>query len=155
MPVKPYRERVPYRTKALYESKEEWKALKEEYLEARDPTEYLFAVNSKVMDGGKPGDKWKHWKMICKSPSCKADVAQWREELAIKIKAEAIRDIHRASKEDKGFQAAKYMAEKGWTTKRGRPSKEDIEHATKVEQQALAEVDDLFQSAGQPEARLN
>ena len=46
-------ERIPYRTRALFEDKEKWRALKEEYLTKMDPTEYLFATESAILDGGR------------------------------------------------------------------------------------------------------
>jgi len=150
------RERVPYKTRALWEDKEAWRILKKEYLEANDPTEYLFATTSKILDGGKTGDKWLHWQFICKSTYCKGDVIRWRKELEVKMQAEAIRDIYLNSKGEKGFQAQKFIVERGWDKKRGRPSKADIKHATEIEKAALSEVDELFQSAGEPNAkRLN
>jgi len=147
------RERVPYKTRALFEDKEKWKALRLEYLDAMDPTEYLFATNSKILDGGKSGNKWVHWKFICKSSYCKGDVELWREELEIKIRAKGIKGIVLSSM-DGSFQAQKYLADKGWETKRGRPSKADVASEKRKAALIQEDVDELFDSAGQPN-RLN
>lgn len=148
--------RVPFRTRALFEDKESWAALKEEYLEARDTTEYLFATQSKILDGGKPGDKWKHWQFICKSPYCISDVEIWREELEIKLRAEALQKIIETSRSEKGFQAQKYLADRGWSPKRGRPSKEEVEGEMRKRVAISDEVDELYESAHQSDStRLN
>ena len=149
-------ERVPYKTRALYENKEAWKALRQEFLDARDVTEYLFATNSKILDGGATGNKWKHWKMILKSPYCKYDVFEWREELEVLMRAEALRDIVVASKTEKGFQAAKFLIEKGWESKRGRPSKAEVEGEKRKQALIIDEVDNLFEAAhGSTSGALN
>lgn len=149
-------ERVPFRTRALFDDKENWEKLKQEYLHARDVTEYLFATQSSILDGGKPKDKWLHWQAICRSPYCKPDVERWREELEIKLRAEALRSIIETSKSEKGFQAQKYLADRGWGQKRGRPSKEEVEGEKKKAAAIMDEVDELFESANQSQSsRLN
>lgn len=146
-------ERVPFRTRSLFDDKETWAILKEEYLEAEDVTEYLFATESDVLDGGKKGDKWKHWQMICKSPYCKNDIERWREELEIKLRAKALREIIKTARSEKGFQAQKYLADKGWSQKRGRPSKEEVEGERKKHAAVMDEVDELYESAHQSDSR--
>lgn len=65
----------------------------------------------------------------------------WRDELEVKLRSEGIRNLRKASKEgSRGVSAAKYLAEKGWEKKRGRPSKEEIERERKIQ---AAMEDDL------------
>lgn len=83
-------------------------------------------------------NSWDHW---CKLASDNANknikeaVASWREELDIRIKAQAIKAMIQSSRIDdsKGFNAAKYLADKGYSPVRGRPSKEELERHKKVE----------------------
>lgn len=88
---------------------------------------------------------WKHFNKLATSKGPVSDlIKEWREELDIKIKAEALRAMMIASKGDdaKGVQAAKYLADKGYTTKRGRPSKEEIARQTKIDAGAHKELED-------------
>lgn len=83
---------------------------------------------------------WEHWTKICKS-SIRHEFAAWRQELEIKLKAEAMRQMINASRTDdaKGVAASKYLADKGYAEKRkaGRPTQEEITRERKVQ----AEVD--------------
>lgn len=140
------RERVPFRTRALKESKEEWAQLRQEYLEARDPTEYLFVQKSSILEG------WEHWKFVLKSPYCRPDIDKWREELEVKLRAEALAEIVKSSKGEKGFQAAKFLLERGWDKKRGRPSKEELEGEKRKHAAIMDEVDELYETAHRTES---
>lgn len=85
---------------------------------------------------------WDIWQKITKC-SIRSVFQEWRDELEIKIKAEAIRRMMAASRSDdaKGVQAAKYLADKGYVeggTRRGRPTKEEVERERKLQ----AEVKD-------------
>lgn len=141
------RERVPFRTRALFESKEEWAQLKQDYLAANDPLEYNFVRQSKILES------WEHWQFVLKSPYCRPDVEKWRELLEIQIRAEAFANILKTSRADKGFQAQKFLLEGGWIKKRGRPSKAEVEGEKKKHAAILDEVDELFQTASG--AKLN
>ena len=56
-------------------------------------------------------------------------------ELDLKIRSQALRDIIDMSADDKGFQAAKYLADKGWDKGSvGRPKKDTSEHDAKVQE---------------------
>lgn len=102
-------------------------SLKRIYLEHEDVTEYDFATTHLL--------GWKHWQRICKNKVLGEHVAEWREELELKIRSQAIHDIIATSAEDKGFQAAKWLAEKGWVKKgAGRPTKDTAEHDARMEQ---------------------
>lgn len=95
-------------------------SLKLLYLAEGDPTEYLFA--DKYLLG------WQHWKRICANKLLYRWIKDWREELEIKLRAEAVRAlINMTSSENGNFQAAKFLADRGWDkNKVGRPSKEEL-----------------------------
>jgi hypothetical protein len=76
-----------------------------------DPTEYEFA---QTVFGS-----WSIWETIAKSPLLRKDVAEWRREVEIKIKSQAIRSIAEEMKSGgrSSFGAAKLLLEKGWLDK--------------------------------------
>lgn len=94
----------------------EWK---EVYLDYSDPTEYLPAMHL-------IGD-WNHWKAIVKSWGCNPFITEWREEVKIKLKAEAIANLIKIAKTEKGTAAARWLAEKGFEGKLPKPSQKEIE----------------------------
>lgn len=95
-------------------------SIKKAYMSCTDPTEYEFA--NKYLGG------WSHWKEIQESPPMKKHIAEWREEFEIKMRAEAIKGIALIAKTEKGYQAAKYLADCGWKLRAaGAPSKEEKE----------------------------
>lgn len=111
-------------------------SLKALYLKENDPTEYLFA--EKYLLG------YPHWKRICANKVLLAYIQEWREELEIKLRAEAVRAlINMTSSENGNFQAAKFLADRGWDkNKVGRPSKEELEKRAAIGQR----VDDEFKA---------
>lgn len=79
---------------------------------------------------------WEHWIWITTKSQLKGMFASWREELEIKIKANAIRTIIQQSRDpEKGLAAARMIAsgEHKGETKRGRPSKAEVERERKIE----------------------
>lgn len=77
---------------------------------------------------------WDHWVALCKS-TLKGMFQEWRDELAIKMKAEAIRNVIQASRDSSsaGLNAAKYLADEGYKPKRpGRVTKEEKEREIKM-----------------------
>lgn len=94
------------------------------YMEESDPTEYRFA-NKYLAD-------WQHWKRLCECEWFKETVARWREELDLKLQAEALSRIIEESKQTgrEGHSASKYLLEKGWLKDtKGRPSKAQVSDA--------------------------
>jgi hypothetical protein len=93
-------------------------SLKKLFLEMEDVTEYEFA-NEYLLG-------WSHWKRLNKNKLMTKHFEEWREELELRLRAQGIRAIIDQSADDKGFQAAKYLAEKGWDKRpAGRPSKNE------------------------------
>lgn len=82
------------------------KSLRKIYVSLDDPTEYRVATEYL---GG-----WEHWKVLLNSPVIRSHIDEWREELEMKLRAQGLKQIVAAAAEDKAFQAAKYLADKGW-----------------------------------------
>jgi hypothetical protein len=112
-----------------------YKSLKKLYLDIRDPIEYEFARTYLL--------GWDHWRRICANKQLKKEVDKWRYELELLIRSEAIAMIQDLAERDSSFQAAKFLADRGWEKNgRGRPRKEDIEHNTRLAQIINGEYDD-------------
>lgn len=93
-------------------------SLKKVFLEEGDLGEYHFA--KKYLLG------WKHWQRMNENSLLRKHFDEWRDELEIKIRSEAIRSIVEDMNDN--FQAVKWLAEKGWDKKSpGRPKKHDQE----------------------------
>lgn len=90
-------------------------SLKKIYLEIADPTEYEFAI---TVFGN-----WRHWQRLTRK-FLKAYVEVWRSELSVKLRSKAIKQAMSNAKSG-NFNAAKWVADKGWESKRGRPSKKE------------------------------
>lgn len=103
-------------------------SLKKLYLDTNDITEYTFATTYL--------ESWTHWKLLSETTWFAPMAEVWREELELKNRAEALAAIISKSKtnDKEAFQAAKYVADKGWDksapkSTKGRPSKADIARA--------------------------
>ena len=95
-------------------------ALKRLYLETKDPTEYTFATTYFY--------SWNHWQRCLGNKLILEHVEKWREELELLLMAEGFQGVLEQAATDKGYQAAKWLAEKGWLDKRaGRPTKATVE----------------------------
>ncbi len=99
-----------------------FKSIKKIYLSLEDPTEYKLAT--KYLGG------WEHWKCICECTFFKPHVAAWREELEIKMKCKELEEI--INDPNKTFVAKKFLINKEWEVKRGRPSKEELARKDRV-----------------------
>lgn len=108
----------------VYEGKTYY-SMKQLYLEMEDPTEYEFA--NKYLLG------WNHWMRICDNKVVRKYVDDWRDELEIKLRSKAIREISKSAAAG-SYQAAKWLADRGWEQRgAGRPSKEEVERRTNIE----------------------
>lgn len=106
------------------------------YMSIADPTEYDFAL---AVFGS-----WHQWEKILEGTKIRAVVQQWRDELEVKLRSEALQSIARLAQDDqRGFQAAKYMAEGGWKQKKvGRPTKAHSEREEGIERDLMAQIED-------------
>jgi hypothetical protein len=118
-------------------------SLKEIYLsyEHIPGYEYQFAIDNLK--------SWDHWVKLTQS-GMKQVFAEWREELEIKLKADAIRAMVKASKGEgaSATGAAKYLADKGYSVKRGRPSKEEVEKERRIAAGITEELDSDYERMG-------
>lgn len=115
-------------------------SLKKLYMECEDPTEYEFAMQAF-------GD-WKHWLKIKNNRTIKKFIEDWPIELEISLRSKALRSIAKEASGGKNpFSAAKFLATKGWDSKRGRPSSEEIEREKKI-------ASKLDEEIGEDAARL-
>ena len=110
--------------------------LHEMYMEANDPTEYKFAIQA--------FNSWKHFKHLASLKWFSIILEDWREELEVKLRSGAIISLMTSAIEDgsRGVTAAKWVADRGWDKKRGRPSKEEIARELKVTGRMSDEVSD-------------
>lgn len=110
---------------SLSDSHKEYKgkvypSLKQLYVEEGDTTEYEFA--NKYFGG------WSHWKRLRGNKAIAKHIDEAQEELELKLMALGVKRIIEHSKGDKGYQASKWLADRGWDTRKaGRPSKDEVE----------------------------
>jgi hypothetical protein len=116
----------------------------EMFVQSNDPTGYTFSIAA--------FDSWAHFQHL--SSNCQwfqKHLAMWQSELEVKMRSDAIRSLAVIADSDHrnaSVTAMKYVAEKGWESKRGRPSKAEIAKERKQHQQIK---DDLKEDA----SRLN
>lgn len=128
---------VGYGEEAIYTLKEvdcmykgkAYPSLKRLFLEMEDPTEYEFATTYLL--------GWKHWMRICENKLLRKHIDEWREELEMKLRSRAVKQAMQAAASTNGnFQAAKWLADRGWATKgAGRPSKDEVERESRIREQ--------------------
>ena len=71
---------------------------------------------------------WEQWQRICNNKLFKERIESWRFELELKIRSAQVKNIQVLAETEKGFQAAKWLADRGWDKKgAGRPTKEKLE----------------------------
>lgn len=133
---------IGYTDYAVYTLKDEdyeykgkvYPSLKKLFIEMEDVGEYLFAC--KYLLG------WDHWQRLCSNKQVAEHIEKWRYELELKLRSKAIMEIKNKSKFEKGINASKWLAEKGWDKRKaGRPTKEDIQKETRIQ----ADLDRQFQ----------
>lgn len=134
---------IAYSDYAIYTLKEQdyeykgrvYPSLKALYLKEEDPTEYSFAT--KYLLG------WQHWKRLCENKAISKHVEEWREELELKIRSQAVRDmVNMCASENGNYSAAKFLADRGWDKRAaGRPSKKDKEAHLRMEERLADEFE--------------
>lgn len=100
------------------------------YMETEDLTEYEFAL--------KYFESWDHWVIITLSNFMKPFITKWRNELDLKIRAKALKNIRREADDPKSknsFGANKILIDRSWENKkvpvRGRPSNQEVNNQLK------------------------
>lgn len=79
---------------------------KEVYLYLSDPTEYAPAIYLL-------GD-WDHWVQIAEKSQVRPYIAEWRKEVIVKLRSEAIAALKVQACGPKGTAAARWLAENGY-----------------------------------------
>lgn len=103
-------------------------SIKRLYIELGDVTEYEFANEH---FGG-----WNHWKKLRGNKAIAKHIDEAKDELELKLMATGVKQIIEHAKGDKGYQAAKWLADRGWDTRKaGRPSKDEVEGELKKQAQ--------------------
>ena len=135
---------IGYNTKyAVYTLKDDdyeydgvvYPSLKKAYLAMSDAVEYNFA-NTYLLG-------WDHWQRMCLNKQLLREIEVWRYELELKLRSEALQTIRDKAKTEKGINAAKWLAEKGWDKRgAGRPSKSEVESELKKQ----ADVVNLYEA---------
>ena len=65
--------------------------------------------------------------------------------MEVSIRSAAIQDIMEESTKDKGFQAAKWLADRGWEKRSpGRPSKDEIARRGAIDDRIQSDFDNDF-----------
>jgi len=108
-----------------------------------DPTEYEFAMQA--------FGSWKHWLKIKSAKAIQPWIEDWPTELEVKLRSEGIRKVIQESSSGKStFNAAKYLANGEWNraSKRGRPTKEEVERERKIAAKLDAEFSEDAQRIG-------
>lgn len=114
-------------------------SLKKLYLAHEDPTEYDFAT--KYLVG------WRHWMRICDNKAIAPHVSEWREELELKLRSQAVRDIMDMAD---SYQASKWLADRGWTKGPvGRPNKAEKARQLRLDTKLADEFGDEVERMSQ------
>ena len=93
---------------------------------------------------------WEHWVMLSTEAQVAPHIQQWQEELEVRLKAEAIRNLLKTSRGDSNSagQANKYIADRGWEVKAGRPSKEEKQRQLKVDNKVRETLNEDMERLG-------
>jgi len=109
-------------------------SLKKLYLECEDPTEYQFS--RKHLLG------WSHWKRLNENKMLREHFDEWRDELEIAMRSDAVQAIRDMTADGTNFQAAKWLADRGWDKRgAGRPSKAEVERENRIRDAIGGELD--------------
>lgn len=111
-------------------------SLKKLFLECEDPTEYEFATKHLL--------GWQHWKRLCENKQILRHVNEWREELELRIRSNAVREMQALCGSENGnYSAAKYLADRGWEKRgAGRPKKDELEREARIAEHVSNEFSD-------------
>lgn len=141
-----------YNDKAVFTLKEDhylykdkvYPSLRKLFIESEDPTEYQFATTYLL--------GWSHWRRMCENKVLSRHIAEWREEMELRLRSKGIKKaIEEAEKGN--FNSAKWLAEKGWDKReKGRPTNAEVESERKFQARAAeeysADVHRLFVGGG-------
>ena len=89
--------------------------------------EYEFAVDVFL--------SWGHWQLLTEVNNIIGETIQrWREEYTVMIQSKALKALAKTAyyEGSKGTPAARFLADRGWEVKRGRPSKDEVTRERKI-----------------------
>jgi hypothetical protein len=111
-------------------------SLKKIYMAFEDPTEYEFAIAT--------FESWPHWEHLCSVTWFNEIVQKWRDEMEVAMRSKAVKAIMKTAIDEgnKGTNAAKYIAERGWEKRAGRPTKAQVKKEAKVQAGIREEVEE-------------
>ena len=113
-------------------------SFKKLFMDTKDITGYKVAMQEL--------GSWEHMQKLFKSKWFMSYFVKWVDEMEIMLKAEGLLKIqeHVSGEGSTSFQAAKYLSDKGWEPKRGRPTKaEKAKEAAKEKALEDALEDDM------------
>lgn len=112
------------------------------FIELGDPTWYTQAT---TLLGG-----MKHWQKCLNTRVLSGLIEECQEELEWKMRSEALKKATQVANSDssQAFNAQKYLAEKGWEPKKGRPTKAQIEKEARIKAKTDQEVHDDMKRVG-------
>ena len=96
-------------------------------------------------------NSWEHWCMLCDGGGfVPVNIQQWRDEYTIMIQAKAFKALAKTAMYEgsKGTPAARFLADKGWETKRGRPTTAEVERERKIAAGVSKEVQEDMDRLG-------
>ena len=122
-----------------YSSAAERNEWKKAYIEANDPTGYLFG--EKWVEGG-----FEHWYRLSRTSAFKKVVPVWQEELEVKLQSIGVRALvmEAASGEKASGAAARWLASRGWIPKEDKRTKDSKRKA----ERAAEEIKQDFERLG-------
>lgn len=126
-------------------SDDQYIALKEVYMQIADPTEYQFAM---AVFGS-----MRHWNEISDLVWTRDRVAEWRKELEIKLRSEAIMGIidlvdDPETKETTKFQSLKWLAQSEFAEKETASTKKKKIKEAKVKDAVVDTISSDFERLG-------
>lgn len=112
-------------------SREKKDLYRKEFLDSNDPTGYIFAEQW-VEDG------YRKWSDFQNAFGVKAEINEWKKTLEMKLQSHAILSI--AEQRYSSFQAAKWLADRGWQEKEDKRTKEHKKRVAEVNDHVAADM---------------
>ena len=106
------------------------------FLETEDITGYTLAMQEL--------GSWEHMEKLLKAKWFQAYWQKWCDEMEIRLKSKGLLKIKQTAEgsTSSAYQAAKYLSDRGWEPKRGRPSAAEKAKQAKKEKDLEAAVED-------------
>ena len=109
------------------------------YMLERDVTEYAVAMKYFL--------SWEHWKILRNNATFSPYFDKWHEELEMMLRSEAIKQAVNSA-DGGNFNAAKWISDKGWEMRRGRPTKKERAKRLAQDEKLSEQFDNDFERLG-------